>query len=128
MNYPRFDYHHAMPTPWGKADGKHKIAAGVWDVSTPGHGGIMVGKKVARRLLSPAAIKRGMDWGSWYCYEEDCNWALFAYEQPGLYAASWKTHAINPAEITPEWVRREAHDSLIRWDQGYLTEIRMAGI
>lgn len=108
----RFNYQNAMPTPWGKADSKHKITDGVYDVATPRHGGILVGKAVAQKLLSPKAIAIGMDWNNYYAFEEDCDWAVFAYEQPELYAASFKTHAINPDRITPDYVRNVARVTL----------------
>jgi hypothetical protein len=67
-----------MPTPWGKADSAHKVADGIYCVSTPSHGGYMVGKAIARERLSSEAQAAGMTWGNWVCYEEDCQWAVLA--------------------------------------------------
>ena len=119
----RFDYHRAMPTPWGKADSKHEICKGVYDVGTPGHGGIMVGRAQARNLLSPEAIAEGMTWGQWICYEEDCDWAIFAYEQPKLYTEAWiRINPISAKEnpITIESTRETARKTLERWHETYL--------
>lgn len=112
MNYTMFDYRRAMPSPWGKVDTKHKICAGVYDVGTPSHGGIMVGKSVARRLLSEKAQKMGEPFNNYLCYEEDCKWAFFAFEQPQLYADSFRTHAIRPNEITTERMKERARRTL----------------
>ena len=119
QNYPSFDYHHAMPTPWGKADHAYKICDGVYDVGTPGHGGIMVGKAKARILLSEKAIARGMKWNQYICFEEDCDWSLFAFEQPKLYADSFKKHSLKPEEITEEYVKNSAKKSIERWYPEY---------
>lgn len=116
-----------MPTPWGKADSKHLICKGVYDVGTPGHGGIMVGKAQARKLLSPEAIAEGMAWNQWICFEEDCDWSIFAYEQPALYTEAWTR--INPISakenpITVESTKETARKSLERWHANYLEKIK----
>src|SRR2546428_14183006 len=76
-----------MLTPWGVSSHQTQITDGVWLVETARHGGILVRRRVAHTLLSPEAMARGKSWGSWLVYEEDCDWSLFAYEQPLLYAA-----------------------------------------
>ncbi len=114
----RFDYQKAMPTPWGKADNKHKICEGVYNVGTPSHGGIMVGKTVAKKLLSAKAQAIGMDWGTWLCYEEDCDWAVFAYEQPKLYSEAWNRE--NPLSFhNEEENKKEARSCLETWHADY---------
>ncbi len=57
---------------WGKVDYSKKHCRGVIEVSTPRHGGIMVSKGFAKKNLSIAAQKRGVDWNGYLCYEEDC--------------------------------------------------------
>ncbi len=77
-----------MHTPWGQADSSHAVAQGVYIVSTPSHGGVMVAKATvhAKRLaLSERAMTLAMSWGSYYCFEEDCLSAVFFYEQPDVF-------------------------------------------
>src|SRR3990167_9593995 len=104
--YPRFNYKNALPTPWGKADSVYKICDRVLEVNTPGHGGILVGKAAARRLLSPKAQAVGFEWAQYIAFEEDCNWAGVVYEEPEIYAAAWvaKNPGIakeQPDKVTP---------------------------
>ena len=124
--YSKFNYQKAMPTPWGKADYVHHICKGVVEVGTPGHGGILVGKAVARKLLSPKGQAIGREWNQYLAYEEDCDWSLFAYEQPELYNESRKiscstTYASNPEKFTVEETKRYAAETLKRWHQDYFT-------
>jgi uncharacterized protein DUF7007 len=69
-------------TPWGTADYVQRIAYGISTVSTPGHGGVMVSAGVAERRLSERARERAIRWDGYYCYEEDCEWAIAARELP----------------------------------------------
>lgn len=128
--YPYFDYQKAMPTPWGKADGKHKICDGVYSVTTPGHGGILVGKKAARKLLSDRALKVGFAWGSWYAFEEDCACSVFIYEQTKLWAEMWNKRnpsmvRENPDQCTVESWKESARKSLERWYPDYFQKAQL---
>lgn len=111
-----------MLTPWGPSQHSHKITEGVYEVDTAGHGGVMVGTAVATQLLSPAAIEHGWKWGSWYAYEEDCDWAIFAYEQPELYAAA-RNALDGYTQRTPEETKQIARDTLARWCLDYLIKV-----
>lgn len=71
-----------MMTPWGQADYTRKAREGVYSVGTPGHGGVLVGRGVARQHLSAQAQAIGQPFGSWLAFEEDCDWAAVGYEQP----------------------------------------------
>lgn len=53
-------------TPWGKADHVKMIVPGVFEVGTPGHGGIKLDP--VRNKLVPASVRRKAGW-----YEEDCE-------------------------------------------------------
>lgn len=46
-----------MMTIWGLADHQMKLAEGVYSVSTPSHGGVIVSVLVADKYLSEAAEK-----------------------------------------------------------------------
>lgn len=111
-----------MHTPWGSSQHTHQITEGVYEVDTAGHGGILVAQYVVDTLLSPAAIAKGWHYGPYYAYEEDCDWAIFAYEQPELYAAAhtaergYKPH-------TAEEIKQIARECLTRWHADYLAEV-----
>jgi hypothetical protein len=110
-----------MHTPWGTSQHQHRIDAGVWEVDTAGHGGILVSKNAAKRLLSPEAIELGWKWLQWYAYEEDCGWAVFAFEQPELYTACRTRQGCTPR--TAEETRREARETLAEYFPAYLAMV-----
>jgi hypothetical protein len=59
-------------SPWGAVQKFEELADGVFEVSTAGHGGIMV-RKSAADFLSPEAVKSGaFQERSYLCFEEDC--------------------------------------------------------
>ena len=107
-----------MLTPWGVSSHQTHITDGVWFVETARHGGILVRRHVAHTLLSPEAIVREKAWGSWLVYEEDCDWSLFAYEQPLLYAAACTEPGSPPR--TAEEMQRAARECLSLWHPDYL--------
>ena len=84
-----------MPTPWGQADSQIKVASGVYEVCTPGHGGIMVGKAIARTHLSPAALRIGEPFGAYLAYEEDCAYAAVYADRPDWYRAACEAGALD---------------------------------
>lgn len=58
-------------SPWGKVQTTEKLADGVYEISTPGHGGIMVRETDAQGLLSPETIAIGGAENGWCYFEED---------------------------------------------------------
>src|SRR5262245_34685106 len=69
------------PTPWGKADVVRTFARGVVEVSTPGHGGIGISVSVANSAcLSFAARAKAEVKANTFWFEEDCRWAIAAWE------------------------------------------------
>lgn len=108
-----------LNTPWGEAQHQQEICDGVYTVDTAGHGGIMVHARVARSLLSELALAKSEHWDEWYCFEEDCDWALFGYECPDLLAPLLGK--------TPEALKQDAYDCLIHYHVGYLAMVK-AGI
>ena len=79
-------------TPWGIADSVRELAEGVYQVSTPSHGGIMVRRDSAALVLSAEARKcnvYGGTHGGFGCYEEDCEWAFPMYEHPEWDRVNW---------------------------------------
>lgn len=60
-------------SPWGEVQNCTIIANGIYDVSTEGHGGIMVASGLAPYILTGAALRVGFQEGGYYCFEEDCD-------------------------------------------------------
>jgi hypothetical protein len=71
-----------MNTPWGHSDYEKKLERGLTWVSTPSHGGFLIGRALAARLLTPAATACGNKFGNYLAYEEDCDAAIILYELP----------------------------------------------
>lgn len=99
-----------MKTIWGQTQHQKKLADGVYVVSTAGHGGIIVADCVADKYLSDAAKEVADNAYGWWHFEEDCDWAVFAYENKQLWSSGW----------TDEMIMR----SLERWNMGYLEKIK----
>jgi hypothetical protein len=96
-----------MYSPWGPTDFHETKASGVHVVGTPSHGGIMVSEGFAKRYLTQAAISRGLRYGDYLCYEEDCDAAIVVFELPDLFPDS---------DIV------KAKRSLSLWNADYLLE------
>lgn len=62
-------------SPWGRIEFEEKIADGIYNVSTPGHGGLKLDAARNRRV-NPVWRRAG----GWY--EEDCEWAIVALTFP----------------------------------------------
>jgi hypothetical protein len=70
-----------MSTPWGTSQGTRCIAPGVISVHTAGHGGIGITRNKADAMgLHPAARAIAINDGQRYWFEEDCHWAVAAWE------------------------------------------------
>lgn len=59
-------------SPWDEVQNCTTIANGIYEVSTEGHGGIMIASGLAPYVLSSAALRVGFEEGGYYCFEEDC--------------------------------------------------------
>lgn len=106
-----------MMTPWGMSQHQYTITTGVHEVDTAGHGGILVGGNIAHTLLSPQALALGWRTQGWYAYEEDCDWAIFAYEQPALFGAARRKQGMTHSD---EQITQFARESLLLWHPDYL--------
>lgn len=67
-------------SPWGKVQYCEEMYPGVFDVSTAGHGGIMVKNDIAAAILSPTAQKCGFKEKGYLNFEEDCQAAVVERE------------------------------------------------
>lgn len=59
-------------SPWGEVQSCEELYAGIFSVSTPSHGGIMI-ESQSVFYLSSAARKCGFYEGGYLCFEEDCQ-------------------------------------------------------
>ena len=60
-------------SPWGQVDHCETICPGVYSVSTPSHGGIMIRFDQASEILSASARRIGFREHGYLCFEEDCD-------------------------------------------------------
>jgi hypothetical protein len=102
-----------MNTPWGYADyvknldgsynGESVVLDDLVTVSTPSHGGIGIKKgEAADAVLSNYAKCIAINEGSYYWFEEDCNWAIvileFENKVPGCFDEKTLQHAVDTTE------------------------------
>ena len=85
-------------TPWGVPDSVRCIAAGIWWVSTPSHGGYWLSPDRLAAMPEPFKVLKtfgsvGPQW-----FEEDCDWAIVALAFPA-------EMAVEPAERNAEMFR-----------------------
>jgi len=66
---PEFTVAVGSRTPWGRADSARRKGPGIFEVSTPSHGGYKL--DVTRNAKIPRALRRKGGW-----YEEDIDWAI----------------------------------------------------
>ena len=103
-------------SPWGFVQYVEKIAPGCRFVGTSSHGGMMLTEKFAKKHLTLAALRRGMRHGNYYCYEEDCAWAIPAYELSQYWDRIFAY--FKPAEGPELYLFK----SLSAWNADYLLE------
>ena len=115
----------ARSTPWGSAQESISISRGVSFVSTASHGGIMVTRAAADKLLSEHAKKRGMHWSGYLCYEEDCDAAIVEYDSSELRSKAILM-GVYGENRTEQHVKETAYKSLSFWNADYLLDAGVA--
>ncbi|MCM1438733.1 MAG: DUF3849 domain-containing protein [Roseburia sp.] len=60
-------------SPWDEVESCRTIANGIYEVSTAGHGGVMIDADLAAHILSAEALAVGFANGNYLCFEEDCD-------------------------------------------------------
>lgn len=60
-------------SPWGEVLQCNAITKGVYAVSVPYNGGIMISAELAPHILSTEALKYGLQENGYYCFEEDSD-------------------------------------------------------
>lgn len=99
-------------TIWGEIQHEDMLADGVLSVDTASHGGIVVDDRVANRYLSKEAKHvASFDAHHWY-FEEDCDWAVFAFENPSIVPQKWLQYVL---------------DALNSWNVGYIEAAKKSG-
>lgn len=96
---------------WGQIDFAVELVPGIWAVSTPSHGGLILSDE--RQQAMPATLRLDSNQ-----YEEDCNWSL-------VYLAFESELAALPDPYEAERVR-SAHDIAARWQADRYTAFRAA--
>ena len=99
-----------IPTPWGVSQGRTlKLAVGLCNYSTPGHGGMAVSFSLAMRM-SEWARRQGIRYGGRLWYEEDCAWAIPIFELydrvPGIRDFYEGRHVFNIRELAEQTIRQ----------------------
>jgi hypothetical protein len=98
---------------WGKVDDAEQIMAGVWQVHTAGHGGLIVSAKrlqyIPKSYLDASFNRQGHDGN----FEEDCDMAIplvtFEYE----YRQYLEAKGLSADKINERMVM--AHRTLNEW-------------
>lgn len=69
-------------TPWGEVWTWQRVIDGVFWVSTPAHGGLLIAVSLAEEMLTEHARAFGTVCDSWLCFEEDCEVSIPLFERP----------------------------------------------
>lgn len=101
-----------MSTPWGAIQSQVSLARGVRWVNTASHGGFLISQRFANLHFSPAAVKRGKQWGAYLAFEEDCDATIILFE----------TRAFDDQLGYTKNYDTERLQSLSRWHADYLIE------
>lgn len=92
-------------SPWGGIQHSAIIAKGLKQVVTAGHGGFMVTQNFAKKYLSDACIKLGEVYGNYLCYEEDCEWAILAYDIVDVFGDKMKREDVSLEEYKQSLIK-----------------------
>ena len=101
-----------MKTIWGETQYEEFLASGVFNVETASHGGIVVKDNVANIYLSKEAKKAARFDAHHYYFEEDCDWAIFAFENPTIVPQKWLQYV---------------EDALESWNKEYVETAKSNG-
>jgi len=98
---------------WGEIQTEYRICRGLRYVTTAGHGGYMVSKGLANKILPPEVVRQGHPWGSYLCFEEDCAWAFVDYflVDSGLLDGILNRNT----RYTKEEIKQLARETIERW-------------
>ena len=126
----KFDYEHHryVDAPessiWGEVDHSYRINNGIFEVSTPSHGGIMIKSDIARLILSKEAQRIAQRERGWYYFEEDCDYSVAKREllDKNLFSDIddyfSRQYSKKTADFLPVF-NESLNDSLKRWHSEY---------
>jgi hypothetical protein len=92
-------------SPWGTVQSCTEYQRGLKFVSTASHGGYLISKVLASRILSPLAFQSGAEVGNYLAYEEDVDAMIIDIE---LYDT-----------IKPNRTKDEIIEALSKWRPEY---------
>ncbi|MBN1137674.1 MAG: hypothetical protein JXM73_13895 [Anaerolineae bacterium] len=107
-----------MNSPWGSIQHTEPVAPGIAWVSTASHGGLRIADTFAGEHLSEAARRRAISAYGQFWFEEDCLYAVAAYELPDLWPAMFHLSSDLPASER----RAELLHTISTWHADYLLE------
>ncbi|MCR4646400.1 MAG: hypothetical protein K5695_13505 [Oscillospiraceae bacterium] len=121
-DYPELD--EPEVSPWGEVDQCRTLYKSVFEVQTPGHGGVMIEEELANCILSPEAREIGFVEGGYHCYEEDCDAQvplreLIAKGLLDLDAYVEHYHEPDTGETKQDWMLRMLDESNERFHPEY---------
>jgi hypothetical protein len=104
-----------MRTPWGQSQTQHKVADGITEVTTAGHGGTIVSEdrqKVIQAMFPkvvPFAHRgTGFGGGQGY-YEEDCDWCIPVLVWPEFWTVDVICIALRTAVLWHKEIDQDAY-------------------
>ena len=111
-------------SPWGIVQTSQELAEGVFKVSTPSHGGIMVRETPAKEYLPAELLARGGKENGWYYFEEDAlaPQVMDELTQKGL---DPKRETSLPDSITPPLNQEENRPGQTRPERNYRSFTRL---
>jgi hypothetical protein len=89
-----------MYSPWGSVQHQKSYDKGIVNVSTAGHGGVMIKIDVAEKFLSKEAIALGTRYRDYITYEEDCAFAIPFFELKHLWSKMYNNKSNEEIELS----------------------------
>ena len=104
-----------MSTPWGTAQQKQVHARGLFTIHTAGHGGLVVSRGLAQKVLSQEAINcAAIVTSSYVFFEEDCAVSVAIVDSPYIRKELAATYGRTAQEL-----HDQAMQSVRRWFPKY---------
>jgi hypothetical protein len=98
-----------IPTPWGISQSQHRIADGINQVTTAGHGGMILSAK--RQAAVTERFPNFQPWAGEPYYEEDCDVSIVVLTFPELFSDA----ELRAAVQTVRWAVKDDDETRVRW-------------
>lgn len=93
-------------SPWGPIQYTDIVSPdGVSWVASAGHGGLRINRRIAEQRLTEAARRRAIFEHGYYWFEEDCLYAIAAFELEDLWPAMFRGQTIPPQKHRADLLR-----------------------